>query len=140
LSLAALVLDSEALSALAVRSTTEVTRRVRALLAVALGRDADVVVPSAVLAELYRGNSTDAAVDTVLARGGMRTITCGRRIVRVAGALRHRDRLDSCHVVDCIVVATAIRLGGGVIATGDRADMQQLARDHPNVVVQPISG
>jgi predicted nucleic acid-binding protein len=112
---------------------------VRALLTVALDRDADVVVPSAVLAELYRGDSADAAVDTVLARRGMRTITSGRHIVRVAGALRHRDRLDSCHVVDCIVVATAIRLGGGVIATGDRTAMQQLARDHPNVVVQPIS-
>ena len=70
----------------------------RALLTVAWDRDADVVVPSVVLAELYRGDSTDAAVDTVLARRGMRTITSGRRIVRTAGALRHRDRLDSCHV------------------------------------------
>lgn len=136
----ALVLDSEALSALAVVRTREVTRRVRALLAVALDRDADVIVPSAVLAELYRGDSRDAAIDTVLARRGMRTTTSGRRIARIAGALRHRDRLDSCHVVDCIVVATAIRLGGGVIATEDPPDMQQLARDHPNVVVQPITG
>jgi predicted nucleic acid-binding protein len=138
--LVALVLDSEALSALAARRPTEVTRRVRALLAVALDRDADVVVPSTVLAELYRGNATDAAIDTVLARRGMRMITSGRRIVRIAGALRYRDRLDSCHVVDCIVVATAIRLGGGVIATENPSDMQQLARDHPNVVVQPIAG
>jgi predicted nucleic acid-binding protein len=138
--LAALVLDSEALSALVVRRTTEVTRRVRALLAVAMDRDADVVVPSAVLAELYRGDSSDAAIDTVLARRGMSTVTSGWRIVRTAGALRHRDRLDSCHVVDCIVVATALRLGGGVIATGDPTDMQQLAREHPNVVVQPIAG
>lgn len=140
MSLAALVLDAEALSAVAVRRMTEVTRRVRALLTVALQRDADVVVPSAVLAELYRGDSTDKAVDTVLARRGIRIITSGRRIVRTAGALRHRDRLDSCHVVDCIVVGTAVRLGGAVIATGDPTDMQQLARGHPNVVVQPIAG
>lgn len=138
--MAALVLDSEAVSALAVRRTTDITRRVRALLTVALDREVDVVVPSAVLAELYRGDTTDAAIDTVLARRGMSTVTSGRRIVRTAGALRHRDRLDSCHVVDCIVVATAIRLGGGVIATEDPTDMQQLARDHPNVVVQPIAG
>jgi len=113
---------------------------VRALLTLALDRDADVVVPSAVLAELYRGDWTDAAIDTVLARRGMRTITAGRRIVRTAGALRHRDRLDSCHVVDCIVVATAVRLGGGVMATEDSSDMEQLARYHPNVVAQPIAG
>ena len=71
MSLVALVLDSEALSALAVGRTREVTRRVRALLTVALDRDADVVVPSAVLAELYRGNSTDAAIDSLTRWGGI---------------------------------------------------------------------
>ena len=54
--------------------------------------------------------------------------------------MRHRDRLDSCHVVDCIVVATAVRLGGGVIATEDQTDMQRLARDHPNVVIRSMTG
>lgn len=137
--MAALVLDSAALSLLADRRRTDSTRRVRALLATALDRDADVVVPSAVLAELYRGDPTDAALDRVLARRGIRTITAGRRIVRTAGALRHRDRLNSCHVVDCIVVATAIRLGGGVISTEDPLDLERLARDNPNVVIHPIN-
>jgi hypothetical protein len=70
------------------------------LLTVALDRHVDVVVPSAALAELYRGEATDAAIDTVLTRRGMSTVTSGRCVVRSAGALRHRERLDSCHVVD----------------------------------------
>jgi predicted nucleic acid-binding protein len=135
----ALVLDAGALSVLADRRLTDSTRRVRALLAVAWARDAEVVVPSAVLAELYRGDGSDAAIDSVLTGRGVRTVTSGRRIARTAGGLRHRDRLDSCHVVDCIVVATAVRLGGGVVATGDLHDMERLARDHPNVVIRPIT-
>jgi predicted nucleic acid-binding protein len=51
---------------------------------------------------------------------------------------RHRDRLDSCHVVDCVVVATAVRLGGGVIATGDPGDIARLARSYPNVIVHAV--
>jgi predicted nucleic acid-binding protein len=65
-------------------------------------------------------------------------MTAGRRIVRTAGGLRHRGGLDSCHVVDCIVVATAIRLGGGVIATADPYDMESLSGGQPNVVIRPI--
>jgi hypothetical protein len=82
---------------------------------------------------------TDAALDRVLAGRGIRTITAGRRIVRTAGALRYRDRLDSGHVVDCIVVATAICLGGGVIPTEDRLNLERLARDNPDVVIHPIN-
>jgi predicted nucleic acid-binding protein len=134
----ALVLDSGALSALAGSRSTAAKRRVRALLLEAHARDLDVVVPTAVLAETYRGDSSDAAVDRILNQRGVRAMTTGRRIVRTAGALRHRFRLDSCHVVDCLVLATTVRLGGGVVATGDPDDMRRLAAVHPNVVVQPI--
>lgn len=113
-------------------------RQVRALLSEALSRDADVVVPIAVLAETYRGDPADAPIDRVLGRRGIRAVTTGRRIARTAGALRHRFRLGSCHVVDCLVVATAVRLGGGVVATGDPADLNRLASVHSNVVVRPI--
>jgi len=54
---------------------------------------------------------------------------------KVAGALLFRDGLDSCHAVDAFVVASAIRLGGAVIATGDPDDITSLARDHGNVTV-----
>ena len=41
--------------------------------------------------------------------------------------------------VDAVVVATAIRLGGGIVATGDPDDLGPLARDHANVKVQSLS-
>jgi hypothetical protein len=97
-----------------------------------------VRVPTAVLAETYRGTAADAMVDLVLRRG-VRPIATGRAMARVAGGLRHRDHLDSCHTVDAIVVATAIRLGGGVVATGDPTDLRSLARDHPNIRIEPTS-
>jgi hypothetical protein len=36
-------------------------------------------------------------------------------------------------------VATSIRLGGGIIATGDPNDLNSLARHHANVKVQALS-
>src|ERR1700733_9849900 len=35
--------------------------------------------------------------------------------------------------------ATAIRLGGGIVATGDPDDLRSLAREHANVKVQSLS-
>jgi predicted nucleic acid-binding protein len=60
-------------------------------------------------------------------------------MARLAGGLRNRDRLDSCHTVDAFVVATAVRLGGGIVATADPQDLKALARDHPNIRVEPVS-
>jgi formylmethanofuran dehydrogenase subunit C len=37
------------------------------------------------------------------------------------------------------VVATAIRLGGGVIITGDPDDLKALAREHGNIKVHGLS-
>jgi predicted nucleic acid-binding protein len=39
--------------------------------------------------------------------------------------------------VDALVVATAIRLGGGVILTHDPGDLDALAADHPQVWIVP---
>jgi hypothetical protein len=64
----ALVLDAEALSALARGGPHE--RTVRAAVAAALAESADVAVPAAVLAELYRGGGHDQAVDACLTREG----------------------------------------------------------------------
>jgi hypothetical protein len=59
--LTALVLDAKALSLLARSGSHE--RTVRAALVAAVAESADVVVPVAVLAELYRGGGYDQAVD-----------------------------------------------------------------------------
>lgn len=134
----ALVLDTRAVEVLADRTADPVAaRNLRDLLAWAGRRDVPVRIPTAVLAEAYRGTGADVGVDRVL-NAGVRAITVGRGAARIAGALRHRDGLDSCHTVDALVVATSLRLGGGIIATGDPDDIKSLSRDHTNVAVKNI--
>lgn len=84
--MAVLILDREALSALA-RPNEDRARhqRVRAALRTAQRRGQPVRVPSAVLVEIYRGGGTDEPVDQVLGRGFVRVVTTGVRIARVAG-------------------------------------------------------
>jgi hypothetical protein len=134
-----LVLDTRALEVVAdPAADIDAATRMRDMLTSAARMGIPVRVPTAVLAEAYRGIPADAALDRVLGRG-IRPITMGQGMARLAGGLRYRDRLDSCHAVDTLVVATAIRLGGGLIATGDPDDLQALARENPNVKVQPLS-
>ncbi len=134
-----LVLDSEAVSALAApRERGAAARRAQAVLTEAARRNALVRIPAAVLAEVYRGSRRDAGVNRVVGRGN-RVVALDHRIARIAGGLLGRDQLDSCHAVDASVVATAVGLGGAVIATGDPDDIRSLARDHRNVVVQPLA-
>lgn len=133
------VLDAEAVSALASpRERTVAARRAQAVLAEAGRRNVLVRIPAAVLTEVYRGGPRrDAAVDRVLGRGN-RVLALDRATARLAGQLMGRDGLDSRHVVDATVVATAIRLGGAVIVTADPDDMRSLARRHGNVAVQRL--
>lgn len=134
-----LILDSEAVSALAAaRERRVAARRAQAVLVEAFRRNSLVRIPAAVLSEVYRGARHDAGVDRVIGRGN-RVLSLDHRIGRIAGGLLGRDDLDSCHAVDASVVATAVRLGGAVVVTGDADDLKSLARDHRNVVVQPLS-
>jgi len=137
--MAVLILDSEALSALAWPTRDpERHQRVRAALQSALARGVPVRVPSAILVELYRGGRTDMAIDAVLKRGIARVVTTGSRIARVAGHLLAAVGAGSELAVDALVVATAVRLGGGIVITHDPEDLRRLAADHPNVAVVPI--
>ncbi len=90
----------------------------------------------AVLAEVYRGDTTDARVDRLFV-SGVRRAGLDLKTVRLAGRLRARAGLGSA--VDAIVVATAIRLGGAVIATSDPEDMKALAVDYPNVAIWSLN-
>jgi hypothetical protein len=105
--------------------------------AIAIARRAQVegafrVVPLAVLAEVYRGDASDAGVDRLFV-AGVRRAGLDLRTVRLAGRLRSRAGVGSA--VDAIVVATAVRLGGGVVATSDPGDMRALAAGQSNVKV-----
>jgi predicted nucleic acid-binding protein len=137
--LAVLILDTEALSALArPRSDARRHERVRAALRSAERRNEPVRVPSAVLVELYRGAGTDQAIDNVLGQGFARVVTTGVRIARIAGHLLAAAGRDSELAIDALVVATAIRLGGGLIITHDPGDLELLAADYPNVRIVPV--
>lgn len=137
--MAVLVLDSEALSALA-RPLNDRMRheRVRAAMRSAHSRNYPVRVPSAVLVELYRGRGTDESIDTVLARGFAQVVTTGARIARAAGHLLAAADAGSEMAIDALVVATAIRLGGGIIVTHDPSDLEHLAAGHSNVAIAAI--
>ena len=125
----ALILDSEALSALARPSLApERHRRVRAALRSAQERSEPIRVPSATLVELYRGGGTDEAIDLELGRGYARVITTGVRTARLAGHLLASIGAGSEMAVDALVVATAIRLSGGLILTRDPATSNGLPR------------
>jgi len=136
---AVLVLDSEALSALARPNNDQLRhQRVRAAMRSAHERNFPVRVPSAVLVELYRGRGTDEAIDAVLARGFAQVVTTGARIARVAGHLLAAADSGTEMAIDALVVATAIRLGGGIVLTHDQDDLALLAADHPNVAIAAI--
>lgn len=137
--MAVLVLDSEAISALA-RPRVDPGRhqRVRAALRSAHSRNAPVRIPAAVLVELYRGRGADEAIDSVLARGFAQVVTTGARMARIAGHLLADIAAGSEMAIDALVVATAIRFGGGIVATHDPDDLRRLAAGHPNVAILEI--
>lgn len=95
-------------------------------------------VPSAVLVELYLGSGVDEPIDQELSRGYARVVTTGLRIARIAGHLLSRAGRDSDAAIDALMVATTIRLGGGMILTHDPNDLSSLAADHPNVRVVAV--
>ena len=98
----------------------------------------DVRVPSAVLLELYRGGGTDEPIDQELGRGYARVVTTGVRIARIAGHILAEAGRGSELAVDALVVATTIRLGGGMILTHDPGDLELLVINYPNVRVVAV--
>lgn len=67
-----------------------------------------------------------------------RVVTTGIRIARIAGHLLARVGSGGEMAVDAMVVATAVRLGGGLILTHDPSDLRVLAAGHPNIGIAPI--
>jgi predicted nucleic acid-binding protein len=132
------LLDTEALSVLASPNERGASaRRAQAILKAAALRNAPVRTTAAVLAEACRGQARDAAVSRILNRG-VDVLSVDRGTARVAARLLNEADLDSCSAIDAIVVATAIRLGGAFIVTSDPDDLSRLARDHPDVEIQPL--
>jgi predicted nucleic acid-binding protein len=132
------VLDSEALSALAGRASRK-QREVRAALTAALGLGRDVVVPAVVLAELYRSRNRSALIDSCLSREtGLLVRATDRSFARLVGATLAGARAGSELIVDAHVVAAAVESGGGVVLTGDPEDLERLAAPYRNVEIASI--
>jgi predicted nucleic acid-binding protein len=135
----ALILDSEALNALARPSERGVLAgRARAILAVAHERRALVRVPAPVLGEVCRGPRFDAAVHHVLNDRGIAVLDLTAAIAVRAGKLLAEARLSSRHAVDAFVAATALEFEASVVATGDPRDLRLLVARHRTVRIFPI--
>lgn len=132
----ALILDSEALNALAnPNQRPSLTLRARAIARIAHQRGALVRVPSPVLAEVCRGGALDASINHFLNRDVAKVVDLSRSIAQRAGALLAAARMSSSHAVDAFVVAIALEFDVSIIATGDPKDIKRLAANHPKVSV-----
>jgi predicted nucleic acid-binding protein len=132
-------LDAEAVTALA-GSDARAKQKVRKNLRAAEQTRSDVVIPTIVLAELYRGTGRSQMIDAVLARHehGIDLRDTDRTLARFVGAALHAAGLGSEHIVDADVGAAVVEGGGGVAVTGDPDDLAKLAAPYRSVVIEPI--
>lgn len=132
-------LDSEAVSALAGPSSVR-KQRVRRILRRAQQLERRVVVPSLVLAELYRGRGHNQLVDACLAResGSIDARDTDRVLARIVGGVLAGAGARSTMIVDAHVVAVAVEAGGGVVVTGDPDGLQHLSASYPHIVVEAV--
>jgi predicted nucleic acid-binding protein len=134
-----LALDSEAISALGGSDSVR-KQRVRRALQIAARLNRDALVPTVVLAELYRGRGRNQLVDACLARE-RGTLSCrdtDRTLARIVGGILASASAGSEDLADAHVVALAVEKGGGLVLTGDPDDLQRLAAAYRDVVVEPI--
>jgi len=82
----------------------------------------NVLVPTPVLAQAWRGGAEQAVLAKVLK--GCEVLSTDEDIARHAGVLLGRS--DTADAIDAIVVATAIRYAATVV-TSDPKDLQQIS-------------
>jgi predicted nucleic acid-binding protein len=132
-------LDAEAINALAGPDSVR-KQRVRRILRVAQQLGREVVVPSVILAELYRGRGRNQLVDACLARerASLASRDTDRDLARIVGGVLTAARARSAMLADAHVVAVAVEASGGVLVTGDPVDLNQLSSSHNHIVVEPV--
>lgn len=136
-----LVLDAEAVNALLERTHPD-ERTVRRALTAAHRLDREVVVPTVILAELYRGAGRSRGLDALLSRmepGGLALRDTTKDLARLVGAVLATARVGSIYLADAHVIAAAVERGGGVVLTGDPRDLERLAAPYRTVVVEPMT-
>lgn len=133
------VLDCEAFNALA-REDSIRKQKVRRILRTAQRLGRDVVVPTLVLAELYRGRGHSQLVDACLAResGSLESRDTDRTLAKIVGGVLAAAASGSAQIVDAHVVAVAVEAGGGVIVTGDPDDLETLGAPYHHIAVEAV--
>lgn len=131
-----LVLDSDAVDTLASRSSG--LQRVKAAMRAAVESGGDVVVPTVVLAELYRSSSHNAAINAMLSReqADLRLRDTDRTLASFVGGVLAAAGAGTEDIVDAHCVATVVEQGRGVVLTGDPDDLTRLAAPYPTVTVR----
>jgi predicted nucleic acid-binding protein len=132
-----LLLDSEAISCVAHGPAVR-RDHVRALIIEMRRRELSVATVAAVLAEVVRGRPRDAGVFSGLRRERVEVHPVDTRVGVRAGQLLGAAGLGSERAVDAFVVAVADLLGGAVIATVDKDDMERLGQYAKTVQVEEI--
>lgn len=132
-------LDAEAFNALAGPDSVR-KQRVRRILRAAQRLGRDVVVPSVVLAELYRGRGHNQLVDACLARerASLDSRDTDRTLARIVGGVLAEAKANTAMIVDAHVVAVAVEAGGGVVVTGDEHDLNRLSAPYHHVTVEVV--
>lgn len=132
-------LDAEAFNALAGQASIR-KQKVRRIMRTGRSLGRDTLVPSLVLAELYRGRGRNQLVDACLAREreSLDSRDTDRALARLVGGVLAGAGADSSMIVDAHVVAIVVEAGGGVIVTGDPGDLQRLSAPYPHIVVEPV--
>ncbi len=90
-------------------------------------------------AELFRRPGHNQVVDSCLSReSGIDVRDTDRSLARLVGGVLGAARSGSADLADAHTIAVAIEAGGGVVITGDEADLVRLAAPYPNVHVAVI--
>ena len=132
-----LLLDSEAISAIA--HGPPIRRdRVRALVTEMRIRGLPVATVAAVLAEVMRGRSADAAVFSGLRRERVEVRPVDTAVGVRAGQLMGAARVGSELAVDAFVVSVGDLAGGAIVATSDTGDLERLAAHADRVTIASI--
>ena len=133
-----LILDADGVVAFSEDPPPE---RLRALLAEAWRRRADVLVPALVCAECCRGTGRTRAVEAALSRSrtargtrpAARVVPTDFDLARRVGSILYAVGAGTVDVVDAHSVAIAAVHGGGIVVTSDPHDVQRLAAAVPAV-------
>ena len=135
-----LVLDQAAIHALGTAGSPH-RRQIAQAMTAALRLRREVVIPTVILAELYQGGGHNQFVDSLLAREEEAIVLrdTDRGLARFVGGVLSAAGAGSEDLADAHVVAVAVEHGGGVILTGDPADLRRLAGQFRAITVEPLT-